>query len=47
MLGSANSPDGEVVFIGPAAEHAFGRRHFMGMTAAFTAPPPGRSWKVN
>lgn len=31
--------DGELVFIGPAAEHAFGRRHFMGMTAAFTAPP--------
>jgi ATP-dependent Lhr-like helicase len=31
--------DGELVFIGLAAEHAFGRRHFMGMTAAFTAPP--------
>ncbi len=31
--------DGELVFIGPAAEHAFGRRHFMGMTVAFTAPP--------
>ena len=31
--------DGELVFIGPAAELAFGRRHFMGMTAAFTAPP--------
>jgi ATP-dependent Lhr-like helicase len=31
--------DGELVFIGPAAELAFGRRHFMGMTAAFTAQP--------
>jgi len=31
--------DGELVFIGPTAELAFGRRHFMGMTAAFTAPP--------
>jgi ATP-dependent helicase Lhr and Lhr-like helicase len=31
--------DGELVFIGPTAERAFGRRHFMGMTAAFTAPP--------
>jgi ATP-dependent Lhr-like helicase len=31
--------DGELVFIGPAAELAFGRWHFMGMTAAFTAPP--------
>jgi ATP-dependent helicase Lhr and Lhr-like helicase len=31
--------DGELVFIGPAAELAFGRRHFMAMTAAFTAPP--------
>jgi ATP-dependent Lhr-like helicase len=31
--------DGEMLFIGPAAEAKFGRRHFMGMTAAFTAPP--------
>jgi ATP-dependent helicase Lhr and Lhr-like helicase len=31
--------DGEMLFIGPAAEERFGRRHFMGMTAAFTAPP--------
>ena len=31
--------DGELLFIGPAAEAKFGRRHFMGMTAAFTAPP--------
>src|SRR5262249_15119216 len=31
--------DGEMLFIGPAAEDRFGRRHFMGMTAAFTAPP--------
>jgi ATP-dependent helicase Lhr and Lhr-like helicase len=28
-----------MLFIGPAAEAKFGRRHFMGMTAAFTAPP--------
>ena len=31
--------DGEVLFIGPSAEKAFGHRHFMGMTAVFTAPP--------
>ncbi len=31
--------DGELVFIGPAAELAFGRRHYMGMTAAFTVLP--------
>ncbi|HUY48779.1 MAG TPA: DEAD/DEAH box helicase [Streptosporangiaceae bacterium] len=31
--------DGELLFIGPAAEQRFGHRHFMGMTAAFTAPP--------
>jgi ATP-dependent Lhr-like helicase len=31
--------DGEFLFIGPAAEARFGRRHFMEMTAAFTAPP--------
>jgi ATP-dependent Lhr-like helicase len=31
--------DGELLFIGPAAEAKFGHRHFMGMTAAFTAPP--------
>ncbi len=31
--------DGELLFIGPAAEAKFGRRHFMGMTAVFTAPP--------
>ena len=31
--------DGELLFIGPAAEHRFGHRHFMGMTAVFTAPP--------
>jgi ATP-dependent Lhr-like helicase len=31
--------DGETLFIGPAAEDRFGRRHFMGLTAAFTAPP--------
>jgi ATP-dependent helicase Lhr and Lhr-like helicase len=31
--------DGELLFIGPAAEQRFGQRHFMGMTAVFTAPP--------
>ena len=31
--------DGELLFIGPNAEQRFGRRHFMGMTAVFTAPP--------
>jgi ATP-dependent Lhr-like helicase len=31
--------DGEMLFIGPEAEAKFGRRHFMGMTAVFTAPP--------
>jgi len=31
--------DGELLFIGPAAEQRFGYRHFMGMTAVFTAPP--------
>lgn len=31
--------DGEFLFIGPAAEAQFGRRHFMEMTAVFTAPP--------
>lgn len=32
-------PDGETLFIGPRAEERFGRRHFMGMTAVFTAAP--------
>jgi ATP-dependent Lhr-like helicase len=31
--------DGELLFIGPEAEKRFGRRHFMDMTAVFTAPP--------
>jgi len=31
--------DGELLFIGPEAELRFGHRHFMGLTAAFTAPP--------
>jgi ATP-dependent Lhr-like helicase len=31
--------DGELLFIGPAAEQRFGHRHFRGMTAVFTAPP--------
>ena len=28
-----------MLFIGPTAEQRFGCRHFMGMTAVFTAPP--------
>jgi ATP-dependent Lhr-like helicase len=31
--------DADMLFIGPEAELRFGRRHFMGMTAVFTAPP--------
>ncbi|WP_329045572.1 DEAD/DEAH box helicase [Amycolatopsis sp. NBC_01488] len=31
--------DGELLFIGTEAERRFGRQHFMGMTAVFTAPP--------
>ncbi len=31
--------DGELLLIGPEAEARFGHRHFMGMTAVFTAPP--------
>jgi ATP-dependent Lhr-like helicase len=31
--------DGELLFIGEKAERRFGRQHFMGMTAVFTAPP--------
>lgn len=31
--------DGELLFIGPQAEAKFGRRHFLAMTAVFTAPP--------
>ncbi len=31
--------DGGMLFIGPEAENAFGRRHFMELTASFTAPP--------
>ncbi|HEX5493845.1 MAG TPA: DEAD/DEAH box helicase [Mycobacteriales bacterium] len=31
--------DGDRLIVGPAAEERFGRRHFMGMTAVFTAPP--------
>lgn len=31
--------DGDMLFIGPTAEQRFGRRHFMDMTAVFTAPP--------
>lgn len=31
--------DGEMLFIGPEAEKQFGHRHFMDLTAVFTAPP--------
>ncbi|MFD0819458.1 DEAD/DEAH box helicase [Micromonospora zhanjiangensis] len=31
--------DGGMLFVGPEAELRFGRRHFMDMTAVFTAPP--------
>lgn len=31
--------DGGILFIGPEAERHFGRRHFMELTASFTAPP--------
>ncbi|MFG3041777.1 DEAD/DEAH box helicase [Streptomyces sp. NPDC048330] len=31
--------DGGMLFIGPEAEKHFGRRHFMDLTASFTAPP--------
>ncbi|MEU1622022.1 DEAD/DEAH box helicase [Streptomyces sp. NPDC005722] len=31
--------DGELLFIGPEAERRYGYRHFMNLTAVFTAPP--------
>ncbi|MFK0220166.1 DEAD/DEAH box helicase [Streptomyces vinaceus] len=31
--------DGGLMFIGPEAERRFGRRHFIELTASFTAPP--------
>ncbi|MFE0354374.1 DEAD/DEAH box helicase [Streptomyces nigra] len=31
--------DGGMLFIGPEAERRFGRRHFIELTASFTAPP--------
>ncbi|WP_028648236.1 DEAD/DEAH box helicase [Nocardiopsis sp. CNT312] len=31
--------DGDLMMIGPEAEKRFGRRHFMGLTSVFTAPP--------
>ncbi|MFW6695729.1 DEAD/DEAH box helicase [Streptomyces sp. MAR4 CNX-425] len=31
--------DGELLFIGPEAERRYGHRHFMNLTAVFTAPP--------
>ena len=38
-VGGFIDQDGELLFIGPSAEQRFGYRHFMGMTAVFTAPP--------
>lgn len=31
--------DGGMLFVGPEAERRFGKRHFMELTASFTAPP--------
>ncbi|WTE75165.1 DEAD/DEAH box helicase [Streptomyces sp. NBC_01615] len=31
--------DGGLLFIGPEAEHRYGHRHFMNLTAVFTSPP--------
>lgn len=31
--------DGDILFVGEAAEKAFGRRHFMDLLSAFTSPP--------
>ena len=31
--------EGKLLFVGPSAEQRFDHRHFMGMTAVFTAPP--------
>ncbi|CAL9553390.1 ATP-dependent RNA helicase RhlE [Streptomyces sp. enrichment culture] len=31
--------DGGVLFVGPEAERRYGHRHFMNLTASFTAPP--------
>jgi ATP-dependent Lhr-like helicase len=31
--------DGETLLVGPSAEQRFGHRHFMDMTAVFTAAP--------
>lgn len=31
--------DGDLLFIGPEAERRYGHRHFMNLTAVFTAPP--------
>ncbi|WP_327690899.1 DEAD/DEAH box helicase [Streptomyces sp. NBC_00461] len=31
--------DGGMLFVGPEAEHRFGKRHFIELTASFTAPP--------
>ena len=31
--------DGGLLFVGPEAEKRFGRRHFIELTASFTAPP--------
>lgn len=31
--------DGGLLFVGPEAERRYGHRHFMSLTAVFTAPP--------
>ena len=36
---ATSTRDGGMLFIGPEAEQRFGRRHFMDLTAVFTAPP--------
>ncbi|MDQ0987927.1 Lhr-like helicase [Streptomyces sp. V2I9] len=39
VTGGFLDSDGGMLFIGPEAEKHFGRRHFMELTASFTAPP--------
>ncbi|GAA0404497.1 DEAD/DEAH box helicase [Streptomyces luteireticuli] len=39
VAGGFLDSDGGMLFIGPEAEKHFGRRHFMELTASFTAPP--------
>ncbi|MGW4388483.1 DEAD/DEAH box helicase [Streptomyces sp. NPDC004685] len=39
VAGGYLDQDGGLLFIGPEAERRFGHRHFMNLTAVFTAPP--------